>query len=81
MARDELFEALTLIQTGKSRDVPIILVGHEFWQHAINLEFLRDEGVISPDDVNMISVVDNADQAWQTIIDFYDLSPGKCPSC
>jgi uncharacterized protein (TIGR00730 family) len=78
---DELFEALTLIQTGKSRDVPIILVGHEFWQHAINLEFLRDEGVISPDDVNMISVVDNADQAWQTIIDFYDLSPGKCPSC
>lgn len=78
---DELFEALTLIQTGKSRHVPVILVGHEFWRQAINLEFLRDEGVISPEDLNMISVVDTAEQAWQHIIDFYDLSPGKCPSC
>ncbi|MGB1905932.1 MAG: TIGR00730 family Rossman fold protein [Spongiibacter sp.] len=78
---DELFEALTLIQTGKSRRVPVLLVGHEFWGKAINLEFLRDEGVISPEDVNMIKVVDNADSAWQEIIDFYDLSPGRAPSC
>ncbi len=76
---DELFEALTLIQTGKSRGVPLLLVGHEFWRRAINLEFLRDEGVISPEDVNLIRVVDNADQAWHEIIDYYNLSPGECP--
>jgi uncharacterized protein (TIGR00730 family) len=75
---DELFEALTLIQTGKSKRVPVILIGHEFWRQAINLEFLRDEGVISPDDVNMITVVDTAEQAWQHIVDFYNLSPGDC---
>ncbi|MFQ3200729.1 MAG: hypothetical protein ACI9SK_001456 [Zhongshania sp.] len=78
---DELFEALTLIQTGKSNRVPVILLGHEFWRQAINLEFLRDEGVISPDDVNMISIVDTAEQAWQHIVDFYELSPGECLSC
>ncbi|WP_339673862.1 TIGR00730 family Rossman fold protein [uncultured Zhongshania sp.] len=78
---DELFEALTLIQTGKSKRVPIILIGHEFWRQAINLEFLRDEGVISPDDVNMISIVDTAEQAWQHIVDFYQLSPGQCIGC
>jgi predicted Rossmann-fold nucleotide-binding protein len=78
---DELFEALTLIQTGKSKRVPIILIGHEFWRQAINLEFLRDEGVISPDDVNMISIVDTAEQAWQQIVDFYQLSPGQCIRC
>jgi uncharacterized protein (TIGR00730 family) len=78
---DELFEALTLIQTGKSKRVPVILIGHEFWRQAINLEFLRDEGVISPDDVNMITVVDTAEQAWQHIVDFYNLSPGDCIRC
>lgn len=71
---DELFEALTLIQTGRSKRVPVILLGHEFWRQAINLEFLRDEGVISPEDVNMISVVDSAEQAWQSIVEFYDLN-------
>lgn len=77
---DELFEALTLIQTGKSRRVPVILIGHEFWRQAINLEFLRDEGVIGPDDVNMITIVDTAERAWQVIADFYKLSAGVCPT-
>lgn len=78
---DELFEALTLIQTGKSRRVPVVLIGHEFWRRAINLEFLRDEGVISPEDVNMITTVDTAEQAWQVIADFYDLQSRPCRSC
>ena len=78
---DELFEALTLIQTGKSREVPVILVGHEFWRQALNLEFLRDEGLISPEDVNLIKVVDTADQAWQEIVEHYDITPGQCPRC
>lgn len=78
---DELFEALTLIQTGRSKRIPVILLGHEFWRQAINLEFLRDEGVISPEDVNMISVVDSAEQAWHNIVEFYDLSTGRCNAC
>ena len=78
---DELFEALTLIQTGKSREVPVILVGHEFWRQALNLEFLRDEGLISPEDVNLIKVVDTADQAWQEIVEHYEITPGQCPRC
>jgi uncharacterized protein (TIGR00730 family) len=78
---DELFEALTLIQTGRSKRVPVILLGHEFWRQAINLEFLRDEGVISPEDVNMISVVDSAEQAWQSIVEFYDLNTGRSNAC
>ena len=78
---DELFEALTLIQTGKSKRVPVILIGHEFWRQAINLEFLRDEGVISPEDVNMINIVDTAEQAWQHIVDVYQLSPGEPIRC
>ncbi|MBD2858660.1 LOG family protein [Spongiibacter sp. KMU-158] len=78
---DELYEALTLIQTGKSRRVPIILVGHDFWQKAINLEFLRDEGVISPEDVELVRTVNTAEQAWQFIADYYKLSPRACPRC
>ena len=78
---DELFEALTLIQTGKSQRVPVILIGHEFWGKAINLEFLRDEGVISPEDVNMVTTVDTAEQAWQVIAEFYDLEGKPCRSC
>ncbi len=78
---DELFEALTLIQTEKSRKVPVVLVGHAFWRRAINLEFLRDEGVISAEDVNRITTVDTAEQAWQVIAGFYKLTPGECPRC
>lgn len=78
---DELYEALTLIQTGKSRKVPIILVGHDFWRKAINLEFLRDEGLISAADVELVHTVNSAQQAWQYIADYYHLSSRACPRC
>ncbi len=61
---DELFESLTLIQTGKLHDFPVILIGTEFWSPA--LEWLRDSllaaGTISPGDLDLITVTDDLDE-------------------
>ncbi|WP_457749776.1 LOG family protein [Sulfurimonas sp.] len=64
---DELFETLTLIQTRKTQDIPVILVGKSYWERAINFEFLKDEGVIAPQDVNIFKFADNAEEAWEYI--------------
>src|SRR6056297_1274141 len=64
---DELFESLTLIQTGRMEKVPFILFGKAFWEGAINLEFLAEQGTISPDDPEMFKVVDTADQAMEVM--------------
>lgn len=61
---DELFETLTLIQTGRMERVPVILFGKEFWKRAIDLDYLAEQGTISPGDQNIIDAVDTADEAW-----------------
>ncbi len=70
---DELFETLTLIQTGRMERVPVLLFGKSFWEGAINLGFLAEQGTISPGDPELISFVDTADEAWATIAEFYGL--------
>jgi uncharacterized protein (TIGR00730 family) len=70
---DELFEMLTLIQTGRMERVPIILFGEEFWRRAIDLDYLAEQGTISPGDEDIIDFVDSADAAWEIIRRFYDL--------
>ena len=65
---DELFEILTLIQTFKSPSIPIVLVGKEYWQRAIDFEFLNEEGVISSNDLDMLTYANNAEEAWDNII-------------
>jgi predicted Rossmann-fold nucleotide-binding protein len=70
---DELFETLTLIQTGKIKPLPVLLFGKEFWQRAIDFDFLVDEGVIAPKDREIFHFVETADEAWQYIADFYRL--------
>lgn len=60
---DELFEVLTLIQTGRSPAVPLVLFGRDYWSKAVNLEYLCDEGFISPEDLNLFTVVDSVDEA------------------
>ena len=69
---DELFEFLTLVKTGKKEDVPVILVGREFWDKVVNLQALADYGVISPDEDTTIRV-DTAQEAWEAIAKFYKL--------
>jgi uncharacterized protein (TIGR00730 family) len=68
---DELFETLTLIQTHKSDDIPVVLIGKSYWNKAIDFEFLKDEGVIAPEDLDIFYFADNAQEAWQFILDWY----------
>jgi len=68
---DELFEALTLIQTKKVRTIPIILFGEEYWSNLINFDMLVEEGVISACDRNLIQYAETAEQAWELILQSY----------
>ncbi len=63
---DELFEMLTLIQTGKiHKKVPIILFGSEFWNNFINFEHLVNWGVIKEEDLDLFKLYDNVDDAFE----------------
>ena len=64
---DELFEALTLIQTGKSRRRPVLLFGREFWSKLINFEMLVDTGMISALDLDLFRFVETAEEAWAAL--------------
>jgi predicted Rossmann-fold nucleotide-binding protein len=70
---DEFFETLTLIQTGRMERVPVILFGSDFWHRAIDLDFLAEQGTISPGDQHIISYADTAVDAWDVIRAFYDI--------
>jgi uncharacterized protein (TIGR00730 family) len=71
---DELFEVMTLVQTGKARPVPILLFGTTFWKGLINMDLLIEEGTISAVDVQLFHYVDTPEAAWQAICEFYQLS-------
>lgn len=71
---DELFEALTLIQTQKTPHYPIVLVGKSYWQGLLDWilkTMLEEEKNVSPDDLNLFVVVDTADEAVAVINEFY----------
>jgi len=68
---DELFEALTLVQTHKVKPLPIILFGESYWKNLINFEFLVKEGTISEQDLNLFVYADKAMDAWNYIKYFY----------
>ena len=68
---DELFETLTLIQTEKTDDIPVVLVGKSYWEKAIDFEFLKDEGVIAPEDLEIFHFADNANEAWEYILSWH----------
>ena len=70
---DELFEVITLVQTGKSRPVPIILFGSDYWKRLVNFDVLIEEGAISPDDLKLFQYVDDPQVAWDAIKTFYKL--------
>lgn len=71
---DELSEALTLIQTGKSRKMPIILVCSQFWAGIVDWfrNTLAKEGMIEPDDINLIQVIDEPKAVVDAIFKFYE---------
>ena len=71
---DELFEALTLIQTGKAQNFPVVLIGTDYWEEMISWvrgELLAD-GMISPEDLDLLHATDDLDEAVRTIVDCYE---------
>ncbi len=69
---DELFEALTLVQTKKVEPLPIVLFGEKFWKGLIDFDYLVDQGTISPEDVNLFVYADKAVDAWNYIKYFFE---------
>ncbi len=70
---DELFELLTLVQTGKARPVPVVLFGSDFWQRVINFDALLEEGTISPENLELFHYTDDPQEAWDYIRAFYKM--------
>ncbi len=68
---DELFEALTVVQTKTIAPLPIVLVGVDYWTKAINFEHLALEGVINKEDLDLFTIVETAEQAWAYIQTWY----------
>jgi uncharacterized protein (TIGR00730 family) len=68
---DEMFEALTLVQTGKSRKRPVLLFGRAFWDKLINFQHLVDTGMISPGDLGLFHFVESAEEAWARLAEHY----------
>ena len=69
---DELFEALTLIQTGRMEPIPFLLFGRDFWEKIINWDALADAGTISANDLNLFKFVETADEAMTAIETWHD---------
>jgi uncharacterized protein (TIGR00730 family) len=70
---DEFFETLTLIQTGRMERIPVLLFGLEFWRKIINFEALAEAGTIAPNDLDLFTVVDTAEDGWAVIRQHYGL--------
>lgn len=70
---DELFELLTLVKTGKKEEIPIILVGKEFWNSVVNFKALASYGVIDNAEARTCHIVDTAQEAWDIIAKHYKI--------
>jgi uncharacterized protein (TIGR00730 family) len=74
---DEFFEVITLVQTGKMKDSPMILVGKAYWNGLIEWvkTAMLEEGNISPEDVDLFHIVDTADEVVSYVNEFYQKKP------
>ncbi|HLA83355.1 MAG TPA: LOG family protein [Thermoguttaceae bacterium] len=68
---DEMFDALTLRQTGRMQHIPIILFGRKYWERVIGFEFMADEGTIEDRDLDLFHYADTPEEAWRAILDFH----------
>jgi uncharacterized protein (TIGR00730 family) len=78
---DELFEALTLIQTGKAQNFPVVLIDTDYWGEM--LDWVRDElladGMISPEDLQLLHATDDLDEAVRTVIECFEANCAEVP--
>lgn len=65
---DELFELLTLKQTGKGKPIPIILFDRAFWSEVVNFAALADMGMIAREDLDLFDFADSAEEGWSTLL-------------
>jgi len=65
---DELFELLTLVQTGKMRRIPIVCMDRGYWQRAIDFKLLAEEGFIAPGDPDLLAFADDPEEAWSALV-------------
>lgn len=72
---DELFDALTLRQTGRMQDLPIVMYGREYWRQVIDFQFLADEGTIADADLELISYAESPQEAWDIIVQYHRHAP------
>jgi uncharacterized protein (TIGR00730 family) len=68
---DELFDALTLRQTNRMQNIPIIMFGREYWQRVVDFQYLADEGAIDDADLDLFRFAETADEAWEMIRQFH----------
>jgi len=68
---DELFDALTLRQTRRMQEIPVIIFGREYWQRVIDFQYLADEGAIDDEDLDLIQFAETAEEAWELIRQFH----------
>ncbi|MEE8452922.1 MAG: LOG family protein [Thermoguttaceae bacterium] len=68
---DELFDALTLRQTHRMQDIPIIIFGREYWQRVIDFQYLADEGTIDDEDLDLFRYAETVEEAWEMIRQFH----------
>ena len=66
---DELFEILTLVQTGKAPHLPIVCFDRGYWSRIINFDALLEAGMITTTDLDLFSFADDAEEAWQCLVD------------
>ena len=64
---DELFEVVTLVQTGRMKRLPILLFGAEFWRTVVNWDALVEAGTIAPADLDLLTHVETAEEGWQVV--------------
>jgi uncharacterized protein (TIGR00730 family) len=74
---DELFEALTLIQTRRMQPIPVVLFGRDYWRRIVDWELFVEEGTIAPEDLDLIRFAETAQECWQIIQDFYRQVPAE----
>jgi uncharacterized protein (TIGR00730 family) len=68
---DELFETLCLIQTGKRTPLPVVLVGESFWRRAVDFDYLLEEEMITPRDLELFCFAESAQGVWEVIVRWY----------
>jgi hypothetical protein len=76
---DEMFELLTLIQTGKVRPLPILLFGRDYWNRVVDFEAMVEEGVIAPHDLDLLHWTEDAAEAWDFVTRYYEAHPHPVP--